>query len=124
MENSLFLKKSKGRISGEIFITGSKSESNRLLILNKLFGNPIRLKNLSNSQDTAILRKALDSDSEHIDIHHAGTAMRFLTAYFSIQEGKEIILNGSSRMKERPIGILVNALKSLGAEISYLEKTG
>ncbi|NLN33691.1 MAG: 3-phosphoshikimate 1-carboxyvinyltransferase [Flavobacteriaceae bacterium] len=124
MENSLFLKKSKGRISGEIFITGSKSESNRLLILNKLFGNPIRLKNLSNSKDTEVLQTALESNSEQIDIHHAGTAMRFLTAFYSIQNGKEVILTGSSRMKERPIGILVDALKSLGAKISYLEKEG
>src|SRR5690606_12521131 len=59
-----------------------------------------------------------------IDIHHSGTAMRFLTAYFSIQENREIILKGSTRMKERPIGILVNALKELGADIEYLENEG
>ena len=59
-----------------------------------------------------------------IDVHHAGTAMRFLTAYYAIQEGFEVQLTGSSRMKERPIQILVNALNQLGAEISYIEKEG
>ena len=65
-------------LPNEIQITGSKSESNRLLILQKLFGN-IEIKNISNSQDTNLLQKALNSDEKTIDIHHAGTAMRFLT---------------------------------------------
>lgn len=124
MSEFIFLKKIDKPIGGEISITGSKSESNRLLILNALYGNPIRLKNLSNSEDTKLLKKALKSDSDTIDIHHAGTAMRFLTAYYSIQAGKEIRISGSERMKQRPIGILVEALRSLGAEISYLEKEG
>ena len=124
MSEFLFLKKNSKSLTGEISISGSKSESNRLMILNALFGNPIQLKNLSNSQDTQLLQKALKSNSETIDIHHAGTAMRFLTAYFSVQQGREISITGSERMKQRPIGILVEALRSLGAEISYLEKEG
>lgn len=106
-----------------LIISGSKSESNRLLILQKLFPE-IQIKNLSNSQDTLLLQKALNSTENTIDIHHAGTAMRFLTAYFASQPGREIMLTGSSRMKERPIKILVEALKSLGANIEYLEKEG
>lgn len=109
---------------GQIFIGGSKSESNRLLILNQLFNQKIEIKNLSDSEDTEWLQKALENQNSEIDIHHAGTAMRFLTAYFAIQEGKETILTGSERMKQRPIGVLVDALNSLSAEISYLEKEG
>ena len=111
-------------VSGEISICGSKSESNRLLVLNALFGNPISLKNLSNSEDTQLLQKALESNTTTLDIHHAGTAMRFLTAYLSTQVGKEFTLTGSERMKQRPIGILVEALRSIDAEISYVEKEG
>tara|TARA_R110002072_G_scaffold300571_5_gene478365 strand:- start:12136 stop:13383 length:1248 start_codon:yes stop_codon:yes gene_type:complete len=107
----------------EIQISGSKSESNRLLILQKLFPE-IEISNLSDAQDTQLLKDALASDSKIIDIHHAGTAMRFLTVFFAAQEGKEVTLTGSQRMKERPIAILVDALLELGAEISYLEKDG
>ena len=108
---------------GEIAITGSKSESNRLLILQALFPEII-IKNISNSDDSKITENALKSTDSIIDIHHAGTAMRFLTAYFSTQPGREIILTGSQRMQERPIKLLVNALKDLGAEISYDKKEG
>ena len=108
---------------GEIAITGSKSESNRLLILQALFPK-ITIKNISNSDDSKITENALKSTDSIIDIHHAGTAMRFLTAYFSSQPGREIILTGSQRMQERPIKLLVNALKDLGAEISYDKKEG
>lgn len=106
-----------------ITITGSKSESNRLLLLQALYSN-ISIENLSNSDDSVLMQKALSSEDEVIDIHHAGTAMRFLTAYFSIQEGRQITLTGSTRMKERPIGILVEALKQLGADIQYAENEG
>ncbi|MES2411665.1 MAG: 3-phosphoshikimate 1-carboxyvinyltransferase [Bacteroidota bacterium] len=106
-----------------IKISGSKSETNRLLLLQALYPNLI-LENTSNSDDSEVMIKALISNDEIIDIHHAGTAMRFLTAYFSIQEGREVVLNGSSRMKERPIKILVEALRQLGAEITYEENEG
>ena len=110
-------------LPNEIQITGSKSESNRLLILQKLFAN-IEIKNISNSQDTTLLQKALNSDEKTIDIHHAGTAMRFLTSFFAVQEGVEKILTGSERMKQRPIKPLVEALRELGADIAYLENEG
>ena len=119
----MLLKKSKLIGNQTIEISGSKSISNRLLILHQLFNN-IEIKNLSNSQDTQLLEKALNSNSETIDIHHAGTAMRFLTSYFSIQEGKTVVLTGSERMKQRTIKFLVDALRALGAKISYLEKEG
>lgn len=106
-----------------VAITGSKSISNRLLILGKLFGD-LKIENLSNSQDTQLLEKALAEDSEVVDIHHAGTAMRFLTSLFAIKEGKKTILTGSARMKQRPIKPLVDALRELGAEINYLENEG
>lgn len=117
------LEKSKLQENKAIQISGSKSISNRLLILESLFKN-IEIGNLSNSQDTQLLKKALSEDSDIVDIHHAGTAMRFLTSYYSIQEGKTTILTGSKRMKERPIKNLVTALQNLGVGIEYLENEG
>jgi 3-phosphoshikimate 1-carboxyvinyltransferase len=107
-----------------INLSGSKSITNRLLVLNSLFHNPLRLQNLSESHDTYVMKQALSSKEQIIDIHHAGTAMRFLTAYFTIQENRTIILTGSHRMKERPIKILADALNQLGACISYIENEG
>jgi 3-phosphoshikimate 1-carboxyvinyltransferase len=108
---------------GKLVVSGSKSESNRWLILQQLFSN-ITIHNLSDAEDTQLLQKALDDNFNEIDIHHAGTAMRFLTAFYAIQEGREVVLTGSDRMKNRPIKLLVDALKSLGAEITYVEKDG
>jgi len=107
----------------EITISGSKSESNRLLILQAFFPN-LKIKNISNSDDTLSLAKGLLVKNGVVDIHHAGTAMRFLTAYFASKDGAEIILTGSKRMQERPIKILVDALKSLGADIEYIKEEG
>ena len=107
----------------EIKITGSKSESNRLLLLQALYPE-IEIENLSNSDDSNLMRNALSKSSDVIDIHHAGTAMRFLTAFLSIQENRQVEITGSKRMKERPIKILVNALKDLGANIKYLDNKG
>ncbi|WP_442787386.1 3-phosphoshikimate 1-carboxyvinyltransferase [Flavobacterium suncheonense] len=110
----------------EVRITGSKSETNRLLLLRALYST-ITIANLSNSEDSAVMQKALEAPSENpraVNVHHAGTAMRFLTAFFALQEGKEVLLTGSSRMKERPIQILVEALQQLGADISYEETEG
>ncbi|MBB6332047.1 3-phosphoshikimate 1-carboxyvinyltransferase [Chryseobacterium sediminis] len=117
------LEKSKLLENKTVQISGSKSISNRLLILESLFSN-IKIGNLSNSQDTQLLKKALSENTEVVDIHHAGTAMRFLTSYYSIQEGKTTILTGSGRMKERPIKNLVSALRDLGVEIEYMENEG
>lgn len=111
------------KIKEEITISGSKSESNRLLILQNLFSE-ISIENLSDSDDSVHMQHALSTDKELVDIGHAGTAMRFLTSYFAVKEGREVVLTGSERMQNRPIEILVNALKDLGAEISYEDKTG
>ena len=110
-------------VNGEIAISGSKSESNRLLILQKIFPNII-LKNISDSDDTKHLQEALSTNIKTVDIGHAGTAMRFLIAYFSSIEGQEVILTGSERMQNRPIKILVEAMHSLGANIEYIDKKG
>ncbi|MGL6127637.1 3-phosphoshikimate 1-carboxyvinyltransferase [Chryseobacterium artocarpi] len=117
------LEKSKLTGNKTVQISGSKSISNRLLILESLFKN-ITIGNLSNSQDTQLLKKALSEVKDVVDIHHAGTAMRFLTSYYSIQEEKTTVLTGSGRMKERPIKNLVSALRDLGAEIEYMENEG
>ncbi len=110
-------------LNANIRITGSKSESNRLLLLQALFPN-ISIKNLSNSDDAMVMQKGLQISTGEVDIHHAGTAMRFLTSYFASQNGKEVILTGSQRMTERPIKVLVDALRSLGASISYEHNEG
>ena len=110
-------------IRKEVFISGSKSESNRLLILQKLFPE-ITIENLSDSDDTHHLQHALTTEESEINIGHAGTAMRFLTAYFATQNNRAVILSGSERMHNRPIKILVDALNDIGAQISYLEKDG
>lgn len=109
--------------NAHIAITGSKSESNRLLILQALFPN-ININNVSNSDDTQVLLNALAQTPNIIDVHHAGTAMRFLTAYTAIVTKTTKILTGSERMQQRPIGVLVTALNNLGARISYLNKEG
>lgn len=119
----LQLPKSAGSVSGHLQISGSKSESNRLLILQALYPN-IKINNLSDSDDTKALQQALDTSEGTVDIHHAGTAMRFLTAYFASQEGKEILLTGSERMQERPVKLLVDALRVLGANIEYADQEG
>ena len=105
-------------------LPGSKSESNRALIIQALSSEEISIENLSNADDTNIIRQAVQSKDMIIDCEHSGAALRFLCAYFSIQPHREIILTGSQRLKERPLKILVDALKELGAHIEYLEKTG
>ena len=117
------LQKSTIAEKSDIQITGSKSESNRLLLLKALFPS-LEIENLSNSDDSVLMSKALTSKANIIDIHHAGTAMRFLTAFFSLQKNRAIVLTGSKRMQERPIKILVNALRELGADISYEKNEG
>jgi len=108
---------------GEVKISGSKSESNRLLLL-KAFFSEIEIINISNSDDSVAMINALSSNDLEIDVHHAGTAMRFLTAFYSTQPNKNIILTGSDRMKERPIGVLVKALNKIGSDIIFEKKKG
>ena len=137
----------KKKVSGTVHLTGSKSESNRALIMQAMSKGAVEVKNLSEAADTVTLLRILqplkvesgklkvesNADaqisnlksqiSNLIDIGPAGTAMRFLTAYYTLQNG-EVILTGSARMKQRPIGILVDALRELGAEIEYAEQDG
>ena len=117
-------------LGGAVQLTGSKSESNRALIIEALGEGKVSIENLSNAADTVTLQQALrditaaSPDSEtRIDIGPAGTAMRFLTAFLTIQEG-HYYLTGSERMKQRPIGILVEALQTLGANVQYADQTG
>ena len=120
---NLLLQSSICNLQSAISITGSKSETNRLLLLQALFPN-IALANTSNSDDSEVMQKALLGNDEIVDIHHAGTAMRFLTSYFAVNEEREVVLTGSPRMKERPIKVLVEALQQLGAQISYENEEG
>jgi len=120
---SFLVEHSSSKINHSFNISGSKSESNRLLILKYIFKN-IKIENLSNSDDTIVLKNYLESNSNLIDVHHAGTAMRFLTAYLAIQNNNSFQITGSKRMQNRPIKILVDALNILGADINYLDKIG
>lgn len=108
----------------EIELPTSKSIANRLLIISLLCDDNFEIENISESDDTKILEKVLKQDNVIIDIELAGTAMRFLTAYFACCEDKNVILTGNDRMQERPISILVEALKKLGADIKYCDKNG
>lgn len=105
------------------YLPSSKSISNRLLLLNVLSGSGVVPENVSESDDTKVMRQALDGNLEHVDVGAAGTSMRFLTAYLALTEGIHTI-TGSERMKQRPITLLVEALRSLGAEIEYIETEG
>ncbi|PRD48152.1 3-phosphoshikimate 1-carboxyvinyltransferase [Sphingobacterium haloxyli] len=118
-------------IKGTVQLTGSKSESNRALIIQALSRGAVKVENLSAAADTVIMNKALalvDTSRETeetvmVDIGPAGTAMRFLTSYLNLAEGN-FILTGTERMQQRPIGILVDALKTVGAAIDYEKKSG
>jgi 3-phosphoshikimate 1-carboxyvinyltransferase len=110
-------------VSENITISGSKSESNRLLILQNLFPE-IAIDNLSDSDDSIHMQHALSTKETLVNIGHAGTAMRFLTSYFAVKENRETVLTGSERMQNRPIQILVEALQDLGANITYEAKEG
>ncbi len=121
--NALRLKAPIRRFSGRIVLPASKSISNRLLIVNALAFSPYKVKNLSDSDDTQVLGTILQSNDSVFDVGHAGTAMRFLTAYLSKLAG-EWILTGSERMKQRPVKILVDALLQLGAHIEYIGHEG
>lgn len=104
-------------------LPASKSISNRLLILRALSKGLIRIENLSEAEDTSVLASLLRDDPESMDVGHAGTAMRFLTAYLAFRP-EDKVLTGSARMCERPIGPLVEALREMGADIQYMDKEG
>ena len=110
-------------LNGNITLSSSKSESNRTLIINALSGNQLQLKNLSDARDTQTMQRLLSERQPVWDVLDAGTTMRFCTAYLAIAGSGETI-TGSNRMKERPIKLLVDALRKFGAKIDYLEKEG
>ena len=123
---NILLKKKIYNTDAVIHLTGSKSESNRALILAALSGGKVKINNLSSAADTVTLNNILNHTprgSKEVNVGPAGTAMRFLTAFYAIKN-EAIVLTGSERMKQRPIGILVDALRNLGAEINYQENEG
>jgi 3-phosphoshikimate 1-carboxyvinyltransferase len=113
-----------GGIKADVQLPASKSISNRLLILNALSNAPAHIGNISDSDDTKAVSEALASAERIIDICAAGTAMRFLTAYLAVTPGIDKVITGSARMKNRPIGLLVDSLRSLGANIRYMGREG
>ena len=110
-------------LKATIDLPASKSISNRVLVMNALAANPAVLENLSDCDDTRVTVRALADRPDRVDIGAAGTAMRFLTAFFAVTPGTHV-LTGTERMKKRPIGILVDALRSLGADVSYEAEPG
>ena len=110
-------------VDTRILLPASKSISNRVLIIHALTGGNVMPENLSDCDDTKVIIRALSHRPEVIDIKAAGTAMRFMTAYLSVTEGEHTI-TGTERMKHRPIGVLVDALRYLGAEIEYAGEKG
>ncbi|GAB1446922.1 MAG: 3-phosphoshikimate 1-carboxyvinyltransferase [Cyclobacteriaceae bacterium] len=121
--STLFLKHT-SQIGGKIYkLPASKSISNRALILDALSGNQSTVSNLATARDTQLMKSLLASSEKAIDAQDAGTTMRFLTAYYATS-GQNKVLTGTPRMKERPIGLLVNALIEIGARIEYLEMEG
>jgi 3-phosphoshikimate 1-carboxyvinyltransferase len=123
VRKSLILKYNSGKITGTIRLPGSKSESNRVLIINALTQGRCELKNLSTANDTVLMEQLLSSSHEELNVEDAGTVMRFLTAYLAITNQSKV-LTGTSRMHQRPIGLLVEALRELGADIDYIETEG
>jgi 3-phosphoshikimate 1-carboxyvinyltransferase len=118
------IKKNNKNLIGEINLERSKSISNRVLIIDALCNQDIPITGLSSSDDTNTMAQLISANSTILDVGAAGTTMRFLTALKASQEGASCILTGSDRMKQRPIKVLVDALRSIGAQIDYLEKEG
>ncbi|GHA76059.1 3-phosphoshikimate 1-carboxyvinyltransferase [Pontibacter akesuensis] len=123
MSDSLSLSHPTGILNGSIKLPASKSEANRALIISALSGQESQLHNLSEANDTQLLQRLLKSDAETIDAEDAGTVMRFLTAYYAIT-GQQKTLTGTERMCQRPIKVLVEALRELGASIDYQGEEG
>jgi len=137
MSKNIIISKKDKTAKGTVQLTGSKSECNRALVIEALSNGRVKVQNVSDAADTVTLYQILNASKQvsptggysegagatEVNIGPAGTAMRFLTAFFTLQD-EEIILTGSARMKQRPIGILVDALRELGANIGYEEKEG
>lgn len=122
--SNLIVKHQTKIINGTINLPNSKSISNRLLVLQKLTGIPANITQLSPSEDTLLMQQALQQTSGTVNVNHAGTCLRFLTAYYACLPEADVVLHGSERLHQRPIGVLVNALTSLGADIDYIDKVG
>ena len=122
--NTRLLKYTRRDINPDIELSASKSIVNRMLIIKELSGNSFSVSNLPDSDDCVAMVNALQNQCGEINIGHAGTTMRFLTSYFSAKDGAEVLLTGSKRMQERPIGVLVDALRSIGASIEYAKSEG
>jgi 3-phosphoshikimate 1-carboxyvinyltransferase len=121
--SKIILFKDKLKEYAEINIPGSKSESNRALIINALCDNPGDIDNLATARDTTTMRHCLESRQKVYDVLDAGTVMRFLTAYLAISQN-DVEITGTARMQKRPIKILVDALSQIGASITYLGQEG
>ncbi len=121
--DKVFLKKNTQSFNKQIPLASSKSESNRALIINALTGFEAELLNLSSARDTQTMIRLLQENGDTADVLDAGTTMRFLTAYFAVK-GQKKTMTGTPRMQERPIGILVDALRTIGVEIDYLKNDG
>jgi 3-phosphoshikimate 1-carboxyvinyltransferase len=117
------IKKDDQSVKGTIHLDGSKSLSNRVLIIQALCKDSFTIEHCSTSDDSKTLQQLLSEPTEVYDAHHAGTTFRFLCSFLALQEGDQV-LTGSKRMKERPIGALVDALRAIGADIQYIEKEG
>lgn len=122
MNGMLSIELEKPIVAGKVNPGGSKSISNRILIMRALAHGHTEIENLSNSNDTHVLEKLLRENPPTWDVQDAGTAARFSAAFLAVQEGEEHILTGSERMRERPMKPLFDALRALGASIEYLEK--
>jgi 3-phosphoshikimate 1-carboxyvinyltransferase len=122
-QSLLVHKPATGTIEASVLLPASKSESNRALIIDALTGHQCTLNNLSEARDTQTMQRLLHSQEQTLDVIDAGTTMRFLTAFVAVTNQNKI-LTGTPRMCERPISILVDALRTLGAKITYLNKEG
>jgi 3-phosphoshikimate 1-carboxyvinyltransferase len=121
--DSLSISRQPNPLVGHLRLAGSKSISNRVLIIRALCGNSFAVDGLANATDTRTLAELLATDARTLDAGAAGTTFRFMTAFLAAQ-GRDRILTGSERMKQRPVGPLVEALRHMGADIQYLEKEG
>ncbi len=122
--SNLRIKHPTKHLTGNITLPASKSICNRVLILKKVLGIHTSIQNIATADDSVIMQHALQQTTGTVDVKNAGTCMRFLTAYYATTPNVDVILHGSERMHNRPIGALVDALTTLGADIDYIDKPG
>ncbi|MFN3446895.1 MAG: 3-phosphoshikimate 1-carboxyvinyltransferase, partial [Bacteroidia bacterium] len=122
--SNLRIKHPTKKLTGNIILPASKSICNRVLILKKVLGIHTSIQNIATADDSVIMQHALQQTTGTVDVKNAGTCMRFLTAYYATTPDVDVILHGSERMHNRPIGALVDALTTLGADIDYIDKPG